>query len=154
MTICSVNRHLIFDRHGLYINMFEAMLYAATRPLPALFLLLPPPQRRLSTSNDWTPLLPSEDAEYILNTTNLIHTSLSLSLSLLFGFKASTCFGHQLPIFRRHYTHAFLVSASWRSKHVEALNPNKSESESESESAYQVGCLTLSVSIPLCVVNV
>jgi hypothetical protein len=48
----------------------------------------------------------------VINTTNLIHTllSLSLSLSLLFRFKASTCFGHHLPILRRYYTNAVLVS--------------------------------------------
>jgi hypothetical protein len=43
-----------------------------------------------------------------INASNLIHTS--FSLSLLFGFKTSTCFGHHLPIFRRHYTNAVLVS--------------------------------------------
>jgi hypothetical protein len=43
---------------------------------------------------------------YVINATNLIHTS----LSLLFGFKASTCFGRHLPIFKRHYTNAVLVS--------------------------------------------
>jgi hypothetical protein len=47
----------------------------------------------------------------VIYTTKLIHTSLSLSLSLLFGFKTSTCFGHHLPIFRTHYTNAVLVSA-------------------------------------------
>jgi hypothetical protein len=44
-----------------------------------------------------------------INTTNLMHTL--LSLLFLFGFKASTCFGHHLPIFRRHHTNAVLVSA-------------------------------------------
>jgi hypothetical protein len=48
----------------------------------------------------------------VMNTTNLIHTLLllSLPLSLLFGFKASTCFVHHLSVFRRHYTNAVLVS--------------------------------------------
>jgi hypothetical protein len=46
----------------------------------------------------------------VINTYNLIHTLLSLSLSILFGFKASLYFGHHLPIIRRHYTNAVLVS--------------------------------------------
>jgi hypothetical protein len=43
---------------------------------------------------------------YVINTTNLIHTL----LSFLFKFKASICFWHHLPIFRRRYTNAVLVS--------------------------------------------
>jgi hypothetical protein len=46
----------------------------------------------------------------VINITNLILTLLLLSLSLLFRFKASTCFGHHLPIFRRRFTNSVLVS--------------------------------------------
>jgi hypothetical protein len=46
----------------------------------------------------------------VINTTNLIHTLLSRSHSLSFGFKVTTCFGHHLAIFRRHYTNAAFVS--------------------------------------------
>jgi hypothetical protein len=44
----------------------------------------------------------------VLITTDLMQTSLSLSLS--FRFKVSTCFRHHFPIFGMHYTNAVLVS--------------------------------------------
>jgi hypothetical protein len=46
---------------------------------------------------------------HVINTTNLIHTRFTFNYTLL-RFEALTCFGHYLPIFRRHYTNAGLVT--------------------------------------------
>jgi hypothetical protein len=46
---------------------------------------------------------------YVINTTNLIHTRFTFTYTSLM-FKVSTCFAHYLPIFRRHYTNDGLVS--------------------------------------------
>jgi hypothetical protein len=65
----------------------------------------------LVTSNEVDLKEKTEKTKYymfVINTTNLIHTL--LSLSLLFRFKASTCFGHHFPISRMHYTNLVLVS--------------------------------------------
>jgi hypothetical protein len=43
---------------------------------------------------------------YVINTTNLIRFTFTITL---WRFKLSTCFGHYLPIIRRHYTNAALV---------------------------------------------
>jgi hypothetical protein len=105
----------------------------------------------------------------VINTVNLIH--ILISLSRLFRFKASTCFGHHLPIFRSlsssrepptsttaHNTYKSCVfvmppeDGQWCPKHAEALNLNNSESESESKSKV---CIKLVVFITLlsCTVN-
>jgi hypothetical protein len=44
---------------------------------------------------------------YVTNTTNLIHFTFTVTL---LRFKVSTCFGHYLPIIRRHYMNAALVT--------------------------------------------
>jgi hypothetical protein len=43
---------------------------------------------------------------FVISNTNLIHTS----LFALLRFTVSTCLGHYLPILRRHYTNAGLVT--------------------------------------------
>jgi hypothetical protein len=47
--------------------------------------------------------------KFVISNTKLIHTS----LFTLLRFTVSTCFVHYLPILRRHYTNAGLVTVVW-----------------------------------------
>jgi hypothetical protein len=64
------------------------------------------------------------------NKHNQLDTHFTLTITLL-RFKVSTCFGHYLPIIRRHYTNAALVTVvgmGW-SQDLGRLRPETSDSE-------------------------